>query len=534
MKILHSLPKDKAFFDNYAPLIKAVTLAGIFAQVVSGLTEIGIIYTGTAQSLQPLALAWFGMVLSIAVAAIATATIEVGLRQALPKAVDSILFKRWNGLHLPISIFVWLLVVVLMGASGYLSFKNSTVIVEGFTPEPEQQTTTATDSTYNAQTADLRASFVQDSAMIATAYESRTAATVAAYDGQIRAKEEKLRGYESRETRTGKSFASAKDKVRQERAELEAERAGALATLATDKAKEMATAKDNYRASLTTATAAREASTTEIKTANRQAESERAATVAGYGGGLGWFTVVCLFIFTVSVILDRIYRKGAGITESIQIGAFDFRPGAIAEAIAAARERVNQALHSRITAFANRTPAAPLPPQPGAVFDLVEALQHVTIKLELDKGGEPGRVMYLNSKEPPQLAQPPKQQQQIGYRHFGTSQPTNSPPATTNLPTNQAQGISTNPAPTTNTGNSVYAQGTPCAVKATPENINLADALQRLKMYKKRLGSHQQKAKAQERKDGKVCKRTAEAIANNREWVGHWEAVIINLQNGNK
>jgi hypothetical protein len=50
-------------------------------------------------------------------------------------------------------------------------------------------------------------------------------------------------------------------------------------------------------------------------------------------------------------------------------------------------------------------------------------------------------------------------------------------------------------------------------------------------MYKKRLGSHQQKANSQQKKNGKVCQRTAEAVANNREWINHYEGIISQLQN---
>jgi hypothetical protein len=47
--------------------------------------------------------------------------------------------------------------------------------------------------------------------------------------------------------------------------------------------------------------------------------------------------------------------------------------------------------------------------------------------------------------------------------------------------------------------------------------------------YRQRLGTHQQKAQVQQRNNGQVKPRTAEAIANNREWVDHYEQVLSNL-----
>ena len=57
----------------------------------------------------------------------------------------------------------------------------------------------------------------------------------------------------------------------------------------------------------------------------------------------------------------------------------------------------------------------------------------------------------------------------------------------------------------------------------TPE---IRTAKQRLKMYKKKLGSHQQKALKQEREKGEVSLRTQRAIKNNLAWVEHWEDIL--------
>jgi hypothetical protein len=531
MKNLHSLPTDKAFFDNYAPLAKSVTAAGFFAQIVSALTEVGIIYTGCQQGFKPLHLGAAGVILSGAVALLATAVIEVGLRKTAPVAVDSILFRRWSGLHLPISISVWLLAVVLMATSGYLSFSNSSVIVDNFTPEAEQGTTTAADSTKNAATAYQASTFTADSTMIAAAYDTRTTATGTAFDGRIRAKDEALRSYESKEARTGKSYAGAKDKIRQDRANLEAEKAGQLADLASAKAVDLAEARKAYHQATTAAVADYKQTAAEVKAANATAEAERLATVTGYGSGLGLFTLICLLIFAVSVVLDRIYRKGAGISESVLIESYDFRPGALTEGLAAIRERVNQFLHSRITAFADRTPPAPLPPQPGAAYDLTEALQAVTIQLVLDHQlGDQNKVLRIAAKTPPAQLPPPGRK--IGF-HQATTGPVMQ--ANTTGPVMQAATQPLNavdPLYATNHQPPTTDHRPPTTTGTAYQDADLRHALQELKKYKKRVGSHQQKAIAEQRKTGKICRRTESAIQNNTGWVAHWEKVVGNLKSG--
>ncbi len=505
MKSLHSLPQDKNFFDTYANLIRSVVWAGLFAQVVSGITESGAIFTSTKASLEPFYLGWWGLLFAALVAALATLVIEVGLRKTFPVAVDAVLYRRWSGLELWISVFVWLLSVALFTTSGLLSFHNSRVIVDDLTPEAEQETTTQVDSIYQVETAAHRQVFVADSTLIVNNYTAKIASTGTAFDGKIKAQDEKIRGYESREVRTGKSYASRKDRVRQERAELQAEKVEALAALEAARADELTQAQADYRVQVKEAVANRKKATAEVHTTNKQAEADRLANVNKYGGGLGWFTVVCLFLFAVSVVLDRIHRKGAGITESVQIEAYDFRPGWFTEWWCAVRERINYKLHERITAFANNTPAAPKPAQPGAVYDIAEALQHVTIKLQLEKGEDDDKVIYLNTKEP-EVASP--RRRQIGFQKEVEAESSCDLYSTPNT-----EGSHT---------------------KHEYSTKELREAKQRLKMYKKRLGSHQQKALAQEREKGKVCKRTAEAIENNQSWVEHYTAVIDQLAEGLK
>lgn len=507
MKILTSLPQDKQFFDTYAPLSKKINGAGMFAQVVSGLTEIGIIYTSCNQALAPLSLGMWGMVISMIVAFIATAVIEIGLRYTFPSAVDSILFKRWKGLHAPISVFVWLLAIVLMTTSGLLSFKNSSVIVDNFTPEVQNETTVLADSIFQSERLVYASAFRQDSAMIETTYQGQILALNTSYENKIKAKQQRIRGYESREARSDKSYASRKDRIRQDIANLEAEQADSLSSLTLAKSGELIALKKANKKALESIKQQHTKSVDKVNANNDKAANERIASVESYGGGLGWFTVVCLFLFSVSVILDRIYRKGAGITETVQIESYDFRLSAWTELLAAYKERFNYLLHDRIKSFADTTPPAPLPAQPGAVFDLAEALQHVTVKLSVnEEEEEEEKVIYINTKDPTE-----SEHRRIGF--FTKKQKEEQTKASCDLYS------------TPNTGD----KNTKHEPNEAYETTDIREAKQRLKMYKKRLGSHKQKAIKQKKDKGVVCKRTQDAIDNNQSWVTHWEEQVSKL-----
>ena len=501
MKILTSLPSNKEFFDTYAPLSGTITWAGIFAQLVSGLTEFGIIYTGSQHALDPLHLGVWTKFISLAVAILGTATIELGLRQTFPKAIDSILYSRWKDLHLPISFFVWLLSLVLLITSGLLSFKNSYVIVENFTPEVSLQTTHTIDSSYLSEQNKIRASYINDSLLIEKTSLTKQESTINSFDKKIASERQAIIGYENKEARTNKSYATRKDRIRQKIADLEADKAMEISQLTNEKNNTLVTLRSNNKKELAKVKENHTKEITKVDRVNKEAQSGRTALVNNYGGGLGWFTVVCLFIFAVSVILDRIYRKGAGIKETIQIESYDFRPSASKEWFYSIRERINYLMHHKVKLFADKTPAAPLPAQPGVVYDLSAALKHTEYKLQLVSNEKNEKVLNLNTKEP-ELSNT-KQLRQMGFKQQKTATVScdlYSPPNFENEPT-----------------------------KNSYETVDLRLAKQRLKRYKKRLGSHQQKAIKQEKNLGKVYKRTSDAIANNQEWVSYWERVVQKL-----
>ena len=107
------------------------------AQFVSAATEFSIIYAFVASKNIPGA--WF-------IAAVFTAGIELILRGLTPYSVRAILYRRFEGLHLVISVFVICANLVFLFLSGYLSFKNSKDLVEYAMPAPTLETTGQADS----------------------------------------------------------------------------------------------------------------------------------------------------------------------------------------------------------------------------------------------------------------------------------------------------------------------------------------------------------------------------------------------------
>ena len=101
MKIFYqppSTPEGKRFFSRYAALIPNLTVAGYLAQLVSALTEWGILYALLFTSIAPL---WpeYAATASIGGATVGVAIIEIGLRRLLPFASRAVILKQVEGLR---------------------------------------------------------------------------------------------------------------------------------------------------------------------------------------------------------------------------------------------------------------------------------------------------------------------------------------------------------------------------------------------------------------------------------------------------
>ncbi|MCB0565797.1 MAG: hypothetical protein KDD01_15605, partial [Phaeodactylibacter sp.] len=315
------------------------------------------------------------------------------------------------------------------------------------------------------------------------------------------------------------------------------------ASLEASRAQELSEASREYKGAIAGKEGRYLAAVDSIGAINQAAVDERTGKVATYGGGLAYFTIICLFILCASVILDRIHRKGSGIKETVELSQYDVNPHWWTNLRAAVSERWNHAMQSRITAFANRTPPAPLPADPSELYD-PSKLANIQVVLMVDNEGatdDEGNVIYIKPKR-----------RQIGFRHTDT--PVDSAKSSRDLYSTRKQEGDTPKHEHEKTNfhcnncgrefmysHLIDGYCTLCIGDAPPkidldtehETPNLREWKQRLKFYKKRLGSHEQKAIKYERKGEQIPKRTLTAIENNEQWVQHYTN-LINQAEGRK
>lgn len=395
MRTHKTLPENRAFFEQYATLIPTLYRLGFLAQIVSGLTEISIIYAIVVTSVRDFTPA-LAPYIGAAGALIGTAFIEVGLRQFLPHSVRAVLYRRFSGLELAMTVFIMLSTVALLITSGALSFKNSKTIVEAVTPAPEERKATEAGVELAGRKTEATALFRADSIATAARIEGEAEARRQQYASLIKVERAKLSELEGRERRSGQRFPTQRERHKTRIAELEAQQNGELAQLAQRKAAELATLQQTRQTSIGAAEKTFEAARSKVEAANEEARNKAAANVEKYGGGLAWFTVVCLAVLVFSVVLYEIHHKGSGITEAVQPTQYDFLPGVLAEAQTAIAERFNFAARSRIRAFAEATPAPPLPLAPAPLYDIGQ-MEQPRFVLQFQPGTGGATPVYLNA-----------------------------------------------------------------------------------------------------------------------------------------
>lgn len=363
MKLFFNLPKDgeaQRFYTRYASLVPTLVKLGYLAQVVSALTEAGILYAVVYSSLAPFwpetapAAAIFG-------AAVGTLFLELGLRKFVPFGARAVIHKRYKSWDGWISAFVLAVAVGLVIASGLLSFKGSALLVETVAPEPETLTTAAPDSIAAIATATAGDLLTANIAATRARYADLIEATEQTAGADLRQLDGQLRRTVEKEQQTGKRYTTRKAQIR---AEIDAVRAAStrkVSELKTKRANAVNDLQTAYRAKLETIEQDHRQSREQVSQSNNQARAEIAARVANYGGGLAYFTLFCLVVFIIAVIIQELHRAGAGVEEQAEPGAFDFEAGPVAAFYAAIGDRVSRFVYGIIHKIEAGTMEAPEP-----------------------------------------------------------------------------------------------------------------------------------------------------------------------------
>lgn len=414
MKVFFSLPKpgeNLAFYNRYATLIPTLNILGYLAQVVSSLTEFGIIYAIIFSSVADL---WPDEAGAVAVggAIVGTAFLELGLRKLAPYSAKAILYRRWKGLDGWVTGFILAATTGLLIASGALSFAGSRSLVEAVAPPAEVKTTTTADSLTAARSALAITRWTEAKNETGNRYRERIEATREATAAAVSRLEAKVATTKQRERTTGKRYTTLLANLRQQIAEAQADGKERIATLKTERADALQKIDSEHKSKTSAIDSDHRAQVGAIDLANAEAVATVAGKVNNYGGGLAYFTILCLVVFLLSVCLKELHLAGAGIVESVEPDAFTFEAGKIPALLAAITGRVNRWYYGIIHRIERGTREAPEPVAAPKLWQRERSNLHAVTSREgvrrkltpAAKTESPDRQTIGFRKEPPSIA----------------------------------------------------------------------------------------------------------------------------------
>lgn len=347
MRISRQLPKQGDFWERYAGLVPTLNKLSYLTQLISFASEYTVFYLLIKPKVNELA-PDYAHTIALIGAAIVSLTVEIGIRKFLPYSVKTILYKRWSGLDLPLSIFIWLFAIGLFGVSVFTSFKGSKDAVY------EATTTGASrDKIDERLTDDQRAilkRFTADSLQTAQTYDGQIIALQEAVTATVQAKREQLRSIERRETATDQSFLSQKSKLREAMATVTAETAVKVVDLQTKKAD-----------ALEQLIAKRETKEGEAKTTATTGVQKLENKGTQYGGYVAYFTIICHIFLAIAICMNEIVLKGSQIQEKPILSTFHFDPSVVGEWWGVLSNKYQVWARTKIRAWNEKTPDAPKP-----------------------------------------------------------------------------------------------------------------------------------------------------------------------------
>jgi hypothetical protein len=399
MKVIKSLPQKEDFFSFFAPLIPSLKVSSYFAQTISFLTEIGIIYAQSFKRLSEILSPPIAKTISLILALIVALVIEIGLRKLLPLVSRQLVNKKLRGDYLAMFIPISLTSLLLIFSSGYLSFNNSFDLVEEIQPPIEEINKETFEESYNKERGETLSQYSRDSLSTAQIFNTKRnsiertyLAKIESQNNLIRTAKENIRKdfYILRNERAIRTAQQKIDKLNIDKEsdlnEIETQKSEALALLLSDKKEALKTAKNS-----------KEEAIGEARTQREEKLSKQSQKTAKYGGLLAYFTIVCLFVLILSIVVEELFKRGSQIEERVFVSPYYFESSILVELKNEISNFLNYYLRRFLSKLSSLTPPPTAPKNPPNLYDLKNMRQK---RIELSEEDlKPKQSSLDNSKE---------------------------------------------------------------------------------------------------------------------------------------
>lgn len=349
MKIHKSLPKNEDFFGYYAKLIPTLFRVGFLSQAFSALIEIYILYSILLPKFHgvttdPKAAALLGALFLVTL-------LEVGLRASAAYSVRAVLYRKFRGLDLPMTAFIFALSGSLLLCSVVLHIEGAKEAVEANTAAPDLEETAPIESSGQAAADEIQRTYQEDRQAIEAAYSSRIKASRAKFKAREAA-------YKAKKGATGAGAARIREKGEAEIAYLEGQRL-----------KKLEAALDAKNTRLEEIKSRQFAAVDEIAGRNRKRLERSETRLEKYSSYLSTFSVLTVFFFLLTIALNEIHKKGSGIEEVAIPNQYQFEQPLFAKLATAVNGKFQYHARRGIDRIEESTPAPRAPLVPAPLYD---------------------------------------------------------------------------------------------------------------------------------------------------------------------
>ena len=382
MKIHSTLPERQDFFGYYATLIPTLFKVGFLSQLFSAAIETYILFSiirpkfGDIEA--PGAAAFFTALLLVAL-------LEGGLRTGAAFSVRAILHRKFSGLDLPMTVFIFLLSCSLLLCSIVLHVEGAKEAVEVNQGGPTIESTDAVNQAGSQEAAELLRSFSQDSATIAAAYLAK-----------IRAAKIEAAAQEQRYI-VGKGATAAGA------AAIRAKGAAKVATLEAEKGEKLQEAQERKTGRIETIKNRQYNAADGIEQRNQTARQKAEARLNKYSSYLSIFSVLTVLFFLLTIALNEVYKKGSGLKEVAIPSQYQFEPALLSKFTTALNDKFQAHARRAIERIEESIPAPRAPLAPHPLFDYSglqpERLTAQTRQRANNENSEPGGEQSTRKQE---------------------------------------------------------------------------------------------------------------------------------------
>ncbi|MEL6944154.1 MAG: hypothetical protein AAFO82_15955, partial [Bacteroidota bacterium] len=383
-KTISDKEEHKKFLARYGKYYGLITAGILLAQILSALTESGLIYSNVAD-----ATLVFGentsRIAGIIGAIIGVALIEiVGLRVALTGAVDAFLYKRWKGLDALFSIALIILTVVLVPSSFILSLKGGSQIVDNLKEKKELQEKAAIDESESLEIAELDTTYTRNIAAINETYKGLIDSEETKAEADKKVKQQNYKHWLSK----GDTYKTRINNALVELQAVEAAKTARIAELKEKQASELKDLQTRYNRD-------KDAILNESKMSIAATTGRIDDKAATFKTGTKFIVIIALFFAVGFTVIQRIYLKGSGIEELAEPSNFFFSPSLISERMKLAQDKYQIARRNRIASRRNNLPTITPYVSQLPIHDLGQ-LQRSILQLQMSNSDQ-RQIYYLDT-----------------------------------------------------------------------------------------------------------------------------------------